>query len=298
MNNISTIHAGSKFFTYIEGSDEPEIRRVYDIDEIKNKVKYFDKYNNRCSMQYTDLITNYKMLRADAIITFSIVEVGEVPDVIVALKKVPFDDNIPYAICRQSIYDFFTNNMRKNDNVIYVGVCASQDTCPSDINFLDLLQCTDLKYNRPIVVYLDDTLDDILRLFNHKRYNNALRMLHQKSADYFEGKLALGYNDTLVNLLKNNNFMYDFRKCFGIIQLPFEINEDYEALSNENIVFLENELKVNIMETYLIRYTKEIDLKSIKRDYVLVSSAADDYSKIYIVGYDSADGEYIPRNSL
>lgn len=293
-----SIYIGSKFFTYFDNSDEPEIRRIYNVDKINNKVKYFDKDNNKGSMKYDELINKYKMLKADAIITFSIVKVGDVPDVIVALKRVPCTDNIPYAICRQSIYDFFTNNIRKTDFVTYVGVSASQDTCPADINFTDLLQCTDLQYNKIIVSYLDDNLEDILRLFNHKKYNDALRKLHQNSSEYFKGKTILGYNDTLKDLLTNNNFMYDFRKCFNVIQVPFIIDENSEGLSNENILFLENELKVNIMETYVLRYTKEINLNTIKRDYVLVASLVDNYSKIYIVGYDTADGEYAPRTSI
>lgn len=305
MSNI--IHTGAKFFRFIEGQEEPDIIRISSADEVK--VKYFDKSGKRKTMPYKELVDNYRQLRADGIATFSIVSVGNAPDVLVALKALPTEsvpaslradipESVPYAICRQSVYDFFTNNMKKTDGVVYVGICVSQDTCPANINFNDMLTCTDLKYNRPVAVYLDDTLEDILKLFNHKKYNDALVALESASKYQFKDKVTLGYNQTLRELLVNNNFMYDFRKCFGITEVPFAIDEESEGLSMDNILFLENELKVNIMETYLIRYTREIDLRSIKRDFILVASAAEEFSKVYIVGYDVADGEYVPRTAV
>ena len=303
----NTIHTGAKFFRYLDDQEEPEIIRISTADELK--VKYFDKFGKRHTMPYKELADNYHQLRADGIITFSIVSVNEASDVLVALKALPSESvpmsmradvpsNIPYAICRQSVYDFFSNNMKKTDGAVYVGISVSQDTCPANINFEDMLMCTGLKYNRPVAVYLDDTLEDILMLFNHKKYNDALVQLEAASKQQFKGKVTLGYNKTLKELLENNNFMYDFRKCFGIVEVPFHIDENTEGLSTENILYLENQLKVNIMETYLIRYTREIDLRTIKRDYLLVSSAADQFSDVYIVGYDVADGVYVPRTTV
>ena len=52
------------------------------------------------------------------------------------------------------------------------------------------------------------------------------------------------------------------------------------------------------METYLVKYSKEINLKEIKRDYILATSIADGCKDIYIVGYDPADGKYIPRTTI
>jgi len=82
------------------------------------------------------------------------------------------------------------------------------------------------------------------------------------------------------------------------MELPFHINEEMEGLDINNTLFLENELKVNIMETYLVKYSKEINLKEIKRDYILATSIADGCKDIYIVGYDPADGKYIPRTTI
>ena len=52
------------------------------------------------------------------------------------------------------------------------------------------------------------------------------------------------------------------------------------------------------METYTIKYTKEIDLRSIKRKYLLVTSAEDQYNAVYLVGYDTTDTKYVPRTAI
>ena len=217
---------------------------------------------------------------------FSIVNIGPTKDVVVVLKSFPIEDDLPYAVCRQSISDFFTNNLRKSEIATYVGVCVSRDTCPSNIDFKDVLSCNGIAENMPVAVYIDDSLEDILSLFRQKKYDTVLRNLEIVLKNNMRDNIVLGCCKTLKELLENHNFMYDFRKCFKIMDLPFAIDEQSQELSIENIQFMSNELKVDIVRTYVIPYSKEIDLKSIKRNYTLAASAVDNYSKIYIVGYD------------
>ena len=300
------IFPGSKFFRYAE-DNEIEIIRIYSGPEKSKKenIYYIDSNGSKKQMSLDYLIANYKLLRYDGMIIFSIVYNGSTPDVIVGLSSFEHQYEEPYAICRQAVYDVYANNIKKSQDVLYIGVSMSQDTCPVNIKLTDLMKCTKLTYSKPVAVYLDDTLDDILKLFSNKKFDNALVKFKecvtenptQVAGDGFKG-IILGTCSTLKELLTNNNFMYDFRKCFHIEEVPFHIDEESEALSIENILYLENELKVNIMETYLIRYTKEINLKTIKRKYLLISSAADKFDKVYIVGYDIADGQYIPRTTI
>lgn len=290
---------GTKFFRYIDGKEDPDVVRIFNINTANNEVKYYDENNKKQKMPYEELISNYKMLRPDGIIMFSIVELGAVKDVIVSLQSFSidnckFDKNLPYCVCRQSVYDFFSNMTKSDDSPIYhVGVSVSQDTCPADINFRDMLSCTNILDNRSISIYLDDHIEDILRYINPRKYNEVLRILKQSNISNYGN--ALGYCETLKELLISNNFMYDFRRCFGIMEIPFTVDEESEGLSLENILYMENEIKANIMETYLIRYTREIDLRTIKRDYKLVTSSSDKYDKVYIVGYDKSDNDYVPR---
>ena len=292
---------GTKFFKYYEEKEEPEIIRIYKVSEGDKSIGYYDSENHKHDMKYNKLTEEYKMLRPDGVILFSIVELSpEINDVIVSLQSYSLEDKynkaLPFAICRQSVYDFFSNmaTAATDPNRFTVGISVNQDSCPADINFADLLTCGKLVSNVSISIYLDDTLDDILRFVKAKKYNEVLRTLKQVSLAR-NPEVMGGYTESLRELLSTNNFMYDFRKCFNIMEIPFTVDEDSEELSVENIHYMENELKVNIMETYLIRYTKEIDLRTIKRDFKLVSSSADKYNKVYIVGYDKADGDYIPR---
>lgn len=292
---------GTKFFRYNEDKEEPEIIRIYKVSEDDKSIGYYDLEGHKHDMKYDKLTEEYKMLRPDGVILFSIVELSPgINDVIISLQNYSLDAKynkaLPFAICRQSVYDFFSNmaTAATDPNRFTVGISVNQDSCPADVNFADLLTCGRLISNVSVSIYLDDTLNDILRYVKAKKYNEVLRSLKQISLAR-NPEVMGGYTESLRELMSTNNFMYDFRKCFDIMEVPFTIDEDSEELSIDNIRYLENELKVNIMETYLIRYTKEIDLRTIKRDFKLVSSSADKYDKVYIVGYDKADGSYIPR---
>lgn len=300
MNNELNIRSGDKFYRYLDGVEEPEVVRIYSLPSKKSKsdsVTYFDKDGSKKRMSLGYLLDNYKMLKADGFMIFSIVKVGTGVDVIVALGASDDASTGPYAICRQSVYDHFSNISNTNEDICYVGMSISRDTCPANVKFDECMMCSDLEFSKPIRVYLDDTLEDILKLFSNSRFDKAL-VECEKHVLASSQKVFLGLNKTLKDLLESNQFMTDFRRCFKITEVPFHIDEDSETLSTENILFLENELKVNIMETYVVRYTKEINLRAIKRDYLLVSSAQDKFNSVYLVGYDTSDGKYLPRMAI
>ena len=283
--DINKIYTGSKFYRYNEGEINPEIIRIRNIDYDKRLVKYFDKNGEKKKIKYDDLLKSYKMLSPDGLINFSTVQAGPNPDVVVALQPFPKTDeelhsmdNMPYAICRQMATDVFSNNFNPDDMII--GVSISKDTCPANVDFNCMLACSKLMYTKMVAIYIDDALDTILGLFDNTIFDNVFAELHKI---LFNTK---GSCTSLRELLLTNNFMYDFRKCFKIMEVPYSIDEESDALSDNNIEFLSKELKINILETYVIRYSRTIDLRKIKRDYVLVSSAVDEFSKLYIVGYD------------
>lgn len=294
--NGTKIFTGSKFFRYIDGEDHPEVIRITKVDEPMNNVKYITDDKIKMSMKLDKLLFEYKLLSPDGIINICLASVEDKIDVIVTFKNLKNNiDDRPDVVCRQLIYDFFTNNMKKSDNVNYVGVSVSRDTCPSNINFDDVFLCNGIKDNIFIAVYLEDQIDGILSLFNHKKYDYALKML-SNNPPYADGRITLGFNPSLEELLKNNNFMYDFRKSYGIMELPFAIDPDKDGLSMQNILFMENELKVNIMETYVIKYSREINTREFNRRWLLAASAQDQFKNIYIVGYDISDGQYVKRS--
>lgn len=296
MSETVKIYCGSKFFRFV--NDQLEMIRVYKVDDKKQQVRYFTAEKEKKSMSVDYLLNNYKRLAPDGMIIVSVVMTGEVRDVIIALKNLRTNvGNLPDVVCRQGIYDVFSHITNRDENTIYVGISMSQDSCPADINFQDTLACTSKKDDSelPIFVYLDDSLDEILSLFSHKRYDDAIKECSLSLKGSIKDKNIIGTTMSLRELLEYNNFMYDFRRCFKIMELPFHIDTETEGLSQENILYMEKELQVNIMETYVMEYSREIDLKSIKRDYMLVVSAADKFDKVYICGYDTTDTKYVQR---
>ena len=300
---------GVKFYRYNEDQEEPEVIRIYKIDEIKKIIKVIDNNGEKKQIDFDRLINEYRQLSPDGIINISIVKNKNVSDVIVSLGRFVHnerDGNLPYAVCRQLIYDVFGNyaSMSRKvydfGNKVYSGMSISQETCPNNVKFQDVLLCDKLVENRSLLVYRDDTLDSILNLISTKKYDSVLRNIKElsKSTDlgtFNPGDIPVGFCDSFKELLESNHFMYDFRRAFHIIEVPHPIGETDDKLSFENVLYIENEIKANILNTYMIKYTREVNLKDIKRDYMLVSSASDGFKNLFIVAFDKFDGEYTPR---
>ena len=289
---------GTKYFRFESEDETPEVVRVRKYDEEDDRVIYQNDKKERFSLSSEAFTKKYRALKADGMMMFTIVELeDDLNDVIVSVNKIPCEDNIPFAICRQSIYDFFTNDSNgkvyDNNNAMYVGVSVSKETCPANIQYEQLLICNEVKYNNPVVVYVDDTLDSILSLFRTKKYDDTLRIHKQTQIPKFSG-MAIGYAESLKQLLEINNFMYDFRKCFGVVDLPLAIG-DAETLDIGNTEYLEREVKKNIMNTYVMKYSREINFDKMARDYVLATSSAEKYENLYIVAYDATNTDYVPR---
>lgn len=285
---------GDKMFRYIDGIEKPEVLRITRLEESIDKVRLVDSSGKKKSMSISELTSEYTVLRPDGMISICIADVDGQNDVMVVLSNIRTSVPTVNVVCRQLIYDFFTNNMKKSEAINYVGVSVRRDTCPANIEFESVLACNGASESRFLAIYLDDTLDDILKLFNNKKYDNALNKLYN-NPPYSDGKITYGLNNSLRNLLINNNFMYDFRKTFNVYEIPYEVNIESESLSTENIKEIEKELKVKITETYVIEYSREIDTSKFNRNWILVTSAAEQYKKVYIVGYDVLDEDYIEK---
>ena len=305
---MNTIFSGSKFFRFIDGVEEPEIIRIYSApkqayeNRDDKRITYFDKDMRKHRMSMNNLLDNYKLLSPDGMLMFSILNIGKTgEDVAVSLQsfKDPDKANEPYAICRQGLYDVFSNMSNHTENLTFIGMSISKDTCPQNTRFEDCMVCTGVKANRPLVIYIDDTLDTILSLFPNGAYDKSIQNCRKMIESENPNMLFEGFCNSLKDLLVSTKFMVDFRRCFGIVELPFLIGfegfEETEALLMENVLFLEDMFKVNIMDTYVMEYSKDIDLNEIKRKYILGTSAMENCSKLYIIGYDTADGKYVKR---
>lgn len=286
---MGKIYTGCKFFKYVDGVEEPEIIRMYRVPEDDSKsdlATYITSDGTKKRMSLRTILDTYKMLRPDGIMAFSILNNGNISgDVAVVLSRLQKTQYVPFAVCRQGLYDIYSNNIERYDEIVHMGMSINVNSTFSSLN--DALICTEGLYFRYIAVYLDDTLDGILKLFVNTKFNNSLKKFKQSLLSSSPSKITfVDLEESLHDLLFNNNFMYDFRLCFDIKELPFSIDETVDRLSDENTAFLENELKIKISDTYVVKYSKDINLNEIERDYILASSAQDGFSSVFIVGYD------------
>lgn len=236
-------------------------------------------------------ISSYTKLNPDGHVFFNIVNMGNTEesgkDVVVLLyRKKDLDNqiNTPYATCRQNIHDFYSN-ATNNSNKTYIGISISKDTTPEDVTYEDVLVCNGIEYSEKISIYLDDTLNDILPMVNNiKSFNGVLYTLHKAMKD----SLFIGTSKSLESLLRDNNFEYDIKRAFDIIPVDFVVKYRDYVLHNDQVTLLQNILKTEISQTYVLPYSKEISLSDIERDYILVS---DKIGRLYIIAYDK--GKYI-----
>ena len=296
------IHSGTKFYKYDEESNTfyiIRVRREIDTEKIKadeNNISYFDSFGKKKKCSLNELLKNYHQLAPDGTVIFSIARLTDdnpkypgkfitIEDVIVAIQKRD-GGNEPYAVCRQAVYDIFTNSAKISEGQYYCGISISKDTCPTGVDFKEYLGCDSIRYNKAVSIYMDDTLDDILAFINQEIFDKVLVKLKAHLQE--KSILHFGLSTTVRGLLSSNSFMYDFRRLFNIVELPFAISDNAESIGDLNTRELERIVGKLIERTYVMPYSKAIDLSKIKRNYVLASAASENYCKLYIVGFDLA----------
>lgn len=283
------IFLGDKFYKYIEETDTVEVIRICKIKN-ENSFSYIMLDGNKGSINKSELLADYTKLKSDATLAFTIVNLQDnMKDIIVAIYRTADLENginLPYAVCRQNVFDLFTNQVQKG-KTMYFGVSVSVDTIPEDVPFEMILACNGLAYDNKISVYMDDDLETILSFVNTSKFDAVLNNMYTKVSN----SEIKGYCSSLKQLLVENDFMYDFLTGFNIHRVDFvlQTQENGELETNQRII-IEEMLKVEMFKTYVLKYDKEINLKEIKRNYILVS---DKNNKLYIIGYDK--GEYINR---
>ena len=300
MNSIST---GTKFYKYIDGQEKPEVVRVY--REIGPNTKMTDgiiclnEDGKRIKIQLEKLLTEYRCLSGDGVIIFVVAKMSDtMDDVIVSVQK-RGGGKKPYAVCRQSIQDFFTASITTDEQYTYLGMSISKDTCPAEIDFDMFLSCSGIKFSKTVTVYMNDTLDQILNLFSNDKFDETLRDFGKKIRKNSEtnGTKVAGLCNSLKELLESNEFMYDFRRLFNVAGFPESIEEGVDNLSEKNLIELSKMIHKNILGTYVMKYAKDINLREIKRDYLLAYHMTHEHNTpIYILGYDAEENIELPSS--
>lgn len=276
---------GLKFYRYNE-NNEVEVIRLY---KIKNQDKFIfrDEFGREIILNKKEFNT-YTRINPDGHIAFSIVGLSYgSKDVIVSLhrnKDIENGERLPYCVSRQNVMNVFANQIVKDSKIMHVGVSVSQDTCPADTKYMIMLSCNSVISSELVHIYLDDTLDDVLKFINPLNYNAVLKEIK----DNTDEATIIGCNSTLRELLVNTNFWKDFHDGYGIMKIPFHING--EQLGPAAKAYIEDQTKYEILNHVVALYDKDIVLENITHDYLLISDAGNVLS---LMVYKK--GEYINR---
>lgn len=224
-------------------------------------------------------------------------------DVIVtAYTKAQIDSNdaIPSVVCRQCINDLHSNMINQNGEK-EVGCCMTPETCPEGTDFMIMRACDDVVHIISIAVYNTDSLDDILSCIRKiDLYDNAMMVMFKEAVSkiqipFLKEKALkedsyIGWNKTLRGLLEDNDFMYDLKRVFGIEKFNIkdfskcfidgDPNADGAVFNNETINLLQEKYCFEILNSIVLTYDKDIDLKKVTKDHFLI---CDETNNIYLV---------------
>lgn len=300
MNKASKLYKypiGAYFFKYEEG--ELILLRLYKVKD-KNRYLFRDTNNKKVQLTKTQFET-FSMLEPDGLIVHVLAsDPNQGIDTLCMLyrmKDINNDIIEPYAVCRQNIIDPFELILNNNPNKTYVGVSISKDTAPEGFDYISVCAASGIRDQKVHFIYKDDSFEDIISFVNQPIFDKALQIIktHMDESDIIKFE---GFNNTYKELLHQNDFMYDFRRAFGIIRINLTIDTSIERWTDDEIYkftykeieIIESIMKHRIIDPILIKYDKSVDLDEIKRSYIIFE---DMNKNIYVVSYNK--GNYINR---
>ncbi len=307
--DIQTYHKGStkrivglKLYRYDEENDEIIVYRILHYKENQKVYRVYNLNTDKIESFTEEEIydpTKFVVLNPDGFLTFSIVDMNKtnkVKDVLVCLhKRNETADQLPYAVCRQCMQDIFIEQtILKTTNITTVGCSISKDSIPTNADYNAVLVYEKLRWMVITAVYLDDSLDSIAKYIfpgiNIKKFDQVL--LRTKEWAKINMMNTRGFSDSVYDLLKDNRFINDFRTAFDTLILDFNIDKDLSSSTGYQMFLYKEQLDIfrkqlcnnKITITYVMPYSKEIDLDEIQRNYVLAQSKDND--DIFVIGYD------------
>ena len=272
--------AGEKYYKIETG----EIIRVL-VDSNPGMIKCsMGNSLQRLKLRPDELERDYVRLIPHATITFSIVKVQDIEDVIVTVYRredMEKKETLPYIVCRQSITDLFANTINPNYKNLITGFCTSKESLPEKVPMENILACDTIISSDVVAVYMNDNFKDIMKLIRSKAYDIVLYNLFvdhvnykykDNVKEYMNKSCVDGYVKTLKDLLTDNEFMYEFNRGFGIYPLTLTVSDDEiknKKLNAYNSMIISNLILRKIISTLLIPYEHVIDTDIIENDHIL-----------------------------
>ncbi len=302
---------GNRFFTIDEQDNVHTVRILKFLNEKTVSVLNYDTKHTE-KMDWQELVNEYNLLNPNGVILFSIVKMPkgkkingqpqeEVEDVIVSLFKLPNNDGIPFCVCRQNIIDIHNALVKPNEAI--VGCCMSQESIPEGFDFKAMRSCNSLVYHQTVSVYLDDHIDEIFRCIKSNKYDSVLNNLYENNIEKLtteylkkearEKSVYGGFCRTLKDLLYDNEFIYDFKRAFGIeyfsnidLEFPEDTEEMYLNSESEFFDIVSKRLGYYTNNGILVPFDYDIDLTKLEKDYLLVSDKSE---RVFVLTYDKGN---------
>ena len=307
-------YLGYKFFKQV-GENSFDIVRVVKTDDKKfPKITIMNEDKTKKEIDYHDL-KEYTPLDPYGMVSFSICKVyedyankkGARKDVMVMMYRkldLQLDSWEPFAICRQSVNDFFAEFILDNplDNN-YVGICVNRDNCPANMEYGLLATCDELLRCDVVSVYKDDTTESILDCIDTTAFDKVLNKLYEEHCKFTDDPSAsfknkhFGWCRKLEGLLEDNNFMADFNLMCNITGVDFdmykildEVEDNLYELTEIGRYFFSSVFKIKFTKSRVVKFDYSVDTSEFNNySYVMVR---DENNNIFIVVY-LIDGEFL-----
>lgn len=309
---------GYKFFTNINNDEEP----IYYIMRFNGNVRQegndfimemIQENGEIVPWNYSEIKKNYTPLDPVGLASFNVVKINtksgdEMKDVVLMVFKkmdLALGINDPVMICRQSVNDFFAELANGGNHTDMVGISCTRDNCPGNINFRDLMACSDILRSDLVNFYKDDTIEDILKCVPVEKYDKVLNGLYEEHINYVKGdrfaamvsKDFDGWCRTLSKLLEINNVQEDFNYINDIIGVDFVLadflhrnDNGIDELDEASKLFFSETIKQRIKDTRVTEFNLSVDLSKFNNNnYILIR---DKNKKLYLIVY-LIDGEFL-----
>lgn len=312
MNIASMI--GFKFFKLDENDNLDLIRLVYAKNYKKGSAEDItikDCNTGEIKKVKTSYLEGYTPLEPDGVIAFNICTMNNgkdvEKDVVIAAHKflnIKIGDQMPWAVCRQSITDVFYNLIAKNEDDMRAGLAVNQDDCPANFDFRMMIAASGVSFSQVINFYRLDSMEDILSMVKVNKFDEVLKKLYDNHVISTKNPALQfkhqhhGWCDNLKLLIKENNFEYDINQMLGITMLDFNIednlvkkplpgkeNELFDAPSDEFLNWLKYQFRQNIENATFLKFDHDINLADFNNaNYFLLK---DINNNLYICVYTS-----------
>lgn len=285
---------GCKFY-----NQEGEILRVKAVRN-RNLFIMIDESGNVFKMSRQTLDENYIKLKPIGIMSIFEVKIGGgKKDVICTLHRSKDLDQgiqIPYIAARQTMINLFAAPLENNPNRIPIGMCMSNKTCPTNVDFTILLQNEGIISSSIVSIYLDDTLEDALSFVNTVNYDNVIHSFRKK----FDPEGVKNIGDSLYSFLDNNGWMSEFDNAYNIINL----NDNSINMKNNDIqiniiklqYIIERKIEYKVSIQAVVKYDETIDLFKLqdREEFLFIR---DNHNSIFIIKYIKGDKVMIIPNN-